>query len=52
MVVLGGYFKDDTSLVSCDVGHFIYYVNNNMSSVVEITFVDKSQNFDFEKNGK
>ena len=27
-------------------------VNNNMISVVEITFVEESQNFDFETSGK
>ena len=31
---------------------FVYYVNNKMTSVVEITFVDKSLNFDFKKSGK
>ena len=31
---------------------FVYYVNNKMTSVVEITFVDKSQNFDFETSEK
>ena len=30
---------------------FVYYVNNKMTSVVEFTFVDESQNFDFEKSG-
>ena len=31
---------------------FVYYVNNKITSVVEIiiTFVDESQNFDFEKH--
>ena len=31
---------------------FDYYVNNKIISVVEITFVDESQNVDFEKSGK
>ena len=30
----------------------VYYVNNKITSVVEITFVDESLNIDFEKNGK
>ena len=34
------------------LGAFVYYVNNKMTSVVEITFVDESLNFDFEKSGK
>ena len=29
---------------------FVYYVNNKMTPVVEITFVDESLNFDFEKS--
>ena len=28
------------------------FVNNKLTSVVEITFVDESQNFDFEKSEK
>ena len=31
---------------------FVYYVNNKMTSVVVIAFVDESLNFDFEKSGK
>ena len=31
---------------------FVYYFNIKMTSVVEITFVDESLNFDFEKSGK
>ena len=30
---------------------FVYYVNNKMTSVVEISFVHESLNFDFEKSG-
>ena len=30
------------------VAQFVSYVNNKMTSVVEITFVDESLNFDFK----
>ena len=56
ILALRGYFRKDAWLVSCnDVMTeltALLFCFEKMASVVDIKFVDESENFDFEKSGK